>query len=60
MNSETMNVTGEMKLKVRMDDARLQGANALALSAEPKEGSPTKQPTGRVLCPGSVASARKT
>jgi anti-sigma-K factor RskA len=54
------NVTGEMKLKVNMDDARLQGANALALSAEPMSGSPTKQPTGRVLCSGSVASARKT
>ena len=53
------NVTGEMKLKVRMDDPRLRDANALALSAEPKEGSPTKQPTGRVLCSGAVASGRR-
>ena len=53
------NVKGEMKLKVRMDDPRLRDANVLALSSEPREGSPTKQPTGRVLCSGSVASARK-
>jgi anti-sigma-K factor RskA len=54
------NVKGEMKLQVRLDDARLQNANALALSAEPKGGSPTRQPTGRVLCSGAVANARKT
>jgi anti-sigma-K factor RskA len=54
------NVKGEMKLKVPVDDARLLNANALALSAEPKGGSPTKQPTGRVLCSGAVASTRKT
>ena len=53
------NVKGEMKLQVRLDDARLRGANALALSVEPKGGSPTKQPTGRVLCSGAVASAHK-
>ena len=53
------NVKGETKLQVRLDDARLLGANALALSAEAKGGSPTKQPTGRVLCSGAVASARK-
>jgi len=53
------NVKGELKLKVRIDDPRLRDANTLALSSEPKEGSPTKQPTGRVLCSGSVASARK-
>jgi len=54
------NVKGEMKLRVPLDDGRLLNANALALSAEPKGGSPTKQPTGRVLCSGAVASARKT
>ena len=54
------NVKGETTLKVRIDDPRLQGANTLALSAEPREGSPTKQPTGRVLCSGGVASGRKT
>ena len=54
------NVKGEMKMKMPMDDARLLNANALALSAEPKGGSPTRQPTGRVLCSGAVASVRKT
>jgi anti-sigma-K factor RskA len=54
------NVSGETTLKVRIDDARLANANGLALSAEPRGGSPTKQPTGRVLCSGAVASARKT
>lgn len=53
------NVTGEMELKVRIDDPRLREANTLALSSEPREGSPTKRPTGRVLCSGSVASGRK-
>ncbi|HEX5128917.1 MAG TPA: anti-sigma factor [Usitatibacter sp.] len=53
------NVKGEMKLKVRLDDPRLKDAHALALSSEPMQGSPTKQPTGRVLCSGSVASTRK-
>jgi anti-sigma-K factor RskA len=54
------NVSGEMTLKVPIDDARLVNASALALSAEPSGGSPTKQPTGRVLCSGAVASARKS
>jgi anti-sigma-K factor RskA len=56
------NVKGEMTLRVRLDDERLKGASALALSAEPKGGSPTRQPTGRVLCSGAVASgtARKS
>lgn len=50
------NVTGDMTMKVRLDDARLKGAATLALSVEPKGGSPTKQPTGRVLCSGPVAA----
>lgn len=54
------NVSGEMTLKVPLDDARLVNASTLALSAEPREGSPTRQPTGRVLCSGAVASARKS
>jgi anti-sigma-K factor RskA len=54
------NTSGETTMKVRLDDERLKGASALALSVEPKEGSPTKQPTGRVLCSGAVASSRRT
>jgi anti-sigma-K factor RskA len=51
------NVSGDMTIRVRLDDERLQGAAALALSVEDKAGSPTRQPTGRVLCSGAVASA---
>ena len=50
------NVSGDMTMKVRLDDERLKGAATLALSVEPKGGSPTKQPTGRVLCSGAVAA----
>jgi len=50
------NVSGDMTMKVRLDDERLKGAATIALSVEPKGGSPTKQPTGRVLCSGAVAA----
>ena len=53
------NVSGDMTMRVRVDDERLKGAAHLALSAEPKGGSPTRQPTGRVLCSGAVAAPRK-
>ena len=53
------NVSGEMTLKIRVDDERLKGATTLALSAEPKTGSPTQQPTGRVLCSGAVAADKR-
>jgi anti-sigma-K factor RskA len=53
------NASGDMMLRIRIDDERLQGAAMLALSAEPKGGSPTHQPTGRVLCSGAVAAARR-
>jgi len=60
------NVTGDLMMKLRLDDERLKGAATLALSVEPKGGSPTRQPTGRVLCsgpvaaPGAAAAPRKT
>jgi anti-sigma-K factor RskA len=53
------NVSGDMTLRIRVDDERLKGAAALALSAEPKGGSPTQQPTGRVLCSGAVAADKR-
>ena len=53
------NVPGDMTLKIRMDDERLKGATMLALSVEPKGGSPTQLPTGRVLCSGAVAAAQR-
>ena len=53
------NVSGDMTMRVRIDDPRLQGAATLALSAEPRGGSPTQQPTGRVLCSGAVAAPQR-
>jgi len=50
------NVSGDLTMKVRLDDERLKGAATLALSVEPKGGSPTQQPTGRMLCSGPVAA----
>jgi anti-sigma-K factor RskA len=53
------NVSGDMTLRIRVDDERLRGAAALALSVEPKGGSPTQKPTGRVLCSGAVAADKR-
>jgi len=47
-------------LRVSASDARLLAANALAVSLEPRGGSPSGQPTGPVLCSGSIAATRKT
>src|SRR5258706_2989928 len=47
-------------LRLAASDPRLQLANALAVSLEPRGGSPTAQPPGPVPCPGVIASTRKT
>lgn len=52
------NTAGEWVLKIRMDDPRMQGVKAFALSSEPQGGSPTKQPTGPVLCQGLAGAVR--
>ena len=39
-------------------DVRVSGAVAFAVSLEPMSGSPTGQPTGPVLCSGSIAPVR--
>jgi anti-sigma-K factor RskA len=39
-------------------DPRVRGARALAISAEPPGGSPTRQPTGPMLCSGMIAPIR--
>jgi anti-sigma-K factor RskA len=54
------NVSGDTMIRLRTTDARMQGANALAVSLEPAGGSPTHQPTGPVLCSGAIAPVRKT
>ena len=46
-------------VRLRANDARLQGGTALAVSLEPAGGSPTKAPTGPVLCSGAIAPVKK-
>ena len=50
------NVRGDMTMKVRLDEA-LTGAATLALSVEPKGGSPTGAPTGPVVFSGKLVKA---
>jgi anti-sigma-K factor RskA len=54
------NSSGETLVRIRSTDARMQGATALAVSLEPAGGSPTRAPTGPVLCSGAIAPVRKT
>ena len=54
------NASTDTLIRLRTSDARMQGANALAVSLEPAGGSPTSQPTGPVLCSGAIAPVRKT
>lgn len=53
------NSMGDTLIKITATDPRVQGANALAISLEPSGGSPTRQPTGPVLCSGVIAPVRK-
>lgn len=54
------NAMGDTMIRIDPRDPRVQGANALAISLEPPGGSPTKLPTGPVLCSGMVAPVRRT
>jgi len=54
------NANAETLIRLRAGDARLQGATGLAVSLEPAGGSPTKTPTGPVLCSGAIAPVRRT
>ena len=51
---------GDTRIRLAAGDARFQGANALAVSMEPRGGSPSGQPTGPVLCSGTIAATRRT
>ncbi|MGZ5569925.1 MAG: anti-sigma factor, partial [Usitatibacter sp.] len=53
------NAMGDTLIKITASDPRVQGANALAISLEPRGGSPTRQPTGPMLCSGVIAPVRK-
>lgn len=52
------NASGEMVMRVAAADPRVQGANAFAVSLEPRGGSPSGQPTGPVLCSGAIAPVK--
>jgi anti-sigma-K factor RskA len=45
----------DTRLRLAQSDPRLVAASALAVSLEPRGGSPTGQPTGPVLCSGVIA-----
>jgi anti-sigma-K factor RskA len=54
------NKSGDFVLRIHADDPRVQGVNTFSLTSELAGGSPTKQPTGPVLCAGAFAPVRKT
>jgi anti-sigma-K factor RskA len=54
------NASGDTLINIRKNDPRLASATALAVSLEPPGGSPTKLPSGPVLCSGAIAPVRKT
>jgi anti-sigma-K factor RskA len=54
------NASGDTLIRLLTTDPRMQGATALAVSLEPAGGSPTRLPTGPVLCSGAIAPARRT
>jgi anti-sigma-K factor RskA len=53
------NAMEDTMIRITAADPRVQGAQSLAISAEPPGGSPTKQPTGPMLCQGPIAPVRK-
>ena len=53
------NALGDTLIRIDPRDPRLGDATALAVSLEPAGGSPTKAPTGPVLCSGAIAATRK-
>ena len=52
------NRMGDTMMPMPMGDPRMQGAKQLAISMEPAGGSPTKLPTGPVVCSGAIAPVR--
>jgi len=50
----------ETRIRIDPADARMASATALAVSLEPRTGSPTGRPTGPVLCSGAIAATRRS
>jgi len=53
------NEPGDTLITIVPTDPRVKGAKALAISAEPRGGSPTRAPTGPMLCSGMIAPVRR-
>ena len=53
------NRMGDTMMPIDPADPRVRDANAIVVSLEPAGGSPTRQPTGPVLCKGMVAPVRR-
>lgn len=53
------NAMEDTLINIGVAEARVQGGQFLAITSEARGGSPTKQPTGPVLCQGPVAPVRK-
>ena len=51
--------SGDTIIHITTADPRVVGAQALAVSLEPRGGSPTHKPTGPVLLSGPIAAVRK-
>jgi anti-sigma-K factor RskA len=54
------NKGGDTVIRLATTDPRLRSAGALAVSLEPRGGSPTQLPTGPVLCSGAIAPVSRT
>ena len=55
-------VANEMRdtmIRIAPDDPRVQGVAMFAITMEPEGGSPTRQPTGSIVCSGPMAPVRR-
>ncbi|HZZ94427.1 MAG TPA: anti-sigma factor [Usitatibacter sp.] len=54
------NEVGDTMITIEPTDPRVRDAKALAISAEPPGGSPTREPTGPMLCKGMIAPVQRS
>lgn len=53
------NAMRDTMIRVGASDPRVQGAHMLAITMEPRGGSPTGQPTGAPVCSGVIAPMKR-
>ncbi|HET7730288.1 MAG TPA: anti-sigma factor [Usitatibacter sp.] len=53
------NAMGDTIIRITSADPRVQGAQAIAVTMEPRGGSPSHAPTGPMVCSGPIAPVRK-